>query len=285
MQDEDKKKSKKYRIIIIILLLLLLISAGALTARIVYLKSVADKNVTVVVPDNLIGEDSTVSTTTPDNSETTAPTEPSDTTKPPETSGSETPPTSDTNGDNDTPEQTATAIELYKGQPSDNERFEVLNMFPGDMETKYFAIKVSHHADVDVYFNAEITEQTENLANVLHIKVTHLENGKVIYDGTFADMDINGYGETFAADESTQTVAYYKIEVSLPTSAGNEYQAAKLVADFEWLVRDTEVLDNPQTGDDSNILFWFIVMISSLVMMFVLLFTRRKKQEEEQNAN
>ncbi len=189
------------------------------------------------------------------------------------------------NGSTTNTENKAAVIELYKGQPSDNEKFQVTNMLPGDTETKYFAVKVSHHADVIVYFNAEVTEQTKQLADVLHIKVTHLENGKVVYDGTFAEMNTDGYGETFTATQSTETVAYYKIEVSLPTSTGNEYQAAKLLADFTWMVKDAGPVDSPQTGDNSNIMLYFIIMCCSLAMIIILLFTKRREREVDGNAN
>ncbi len=263
-----EKISKKMKIIIAVLLALLILSVGALTVRIVYLNLTADKSTTTVVPDNLIGEDPETSEAAPDSSDNDNPTE-------------STPSTPTNNSGSADAENKATVIELYKGQASDNEKFQVTNMLPGDTETKYFAVKVSHHADAIVYFNAEITEQTKNLANVLHIKVTHLENGKVIYDGTFADMNIDGYGETFATTESTETVAYYKIEVSLPTSTGNEYQSAKLLADFNWFVKDTGPLDSPQTGDNSNIMLYFIIMCCSLAMIIILLFFRRREKEDE----
>ncbi len=107
--------------------------------------------------------------------------------------------------------------------------------------------------------------------------ITHLENGTVLYDGTFADMDADGYGELFATSEKTETIAYYKIEVSLPTTATNEYQAAKLLADFEWKVSDAEILDPPQTGDTS-IMYAFFFMISSLALLIVLLVGRRNRR-------
>ncbi len=288
---EKRKMSKKVKTIIAILLALLILSAGALAARVVYLNYFADNTSTMVVPDNLIGEEDSTSDTTSAPETSTPATDENNSTEPPsESTGTETTapetsaPTESTgtnNGSTTNTENKAAVIELYKGQPSDNEKFQVTNMLPGDTEVKYFAVKVSHHADAIVYFNAEVTEQTKNLADVLHIKVTHLENGKVIYDGTFADMNIDGYGETFATTESTETVAYYKIEVSLPTSTGNEYQAAKLLADFTWTVKDTGALDSPQTGDNSNIMLYFIIMCCSLGMIIILLFFRRRDKEDE----
>ncbi len=284
--------SKKIKTIIVILLALLILSAGALAARVVYLNYFADNTSTMVVPDNLIGEEDSTSDTTsaPETSTPATDENKNNSTEPPsESTGTETttPETSaptesiGTNNGNTSAETKAAVIELYKGQPTDNEKFQVQNMLPGDTETKYFAVKVSHHADAIVYFNAEVTEQTKNLADVLHIKVTHLENGKVIYDGTFADMNIDGYGETFATTQKTETVAYYKIEVSLPTYTGNEYQAAKLMADFNWYVKDTGPLDSPQTGDNSNIMLYFIIMCCSLAMIIILLFFRRREKEDE----
>lgn len=267
MAEELKKKmSKKTKTIIAILLCLIILSAGALTARVIYLNYFADKTVTTVVPDNLIGEDpeskpsnnNEDNSNAPTNAETSAPSN-----------------TTDSNS------QKATSIELYKGKASDNEKFTVNNMLPGDTEIKYFAVKVNHHKNVDVFFNAEVTEQTKALGEVLHIKVTHLENEKVLYDGTFADLNKDGYSELFATNNSTETVAYYKIEVSLPTSVGNEHQQAKLMADFNWSVLDTDALDSPQTGDTSNIVLWFVLMLSSLAMMIILLFFRRKIEEEK----
>ncbi len=292
MAEEKKKISRKVKVIIAILLALLILSAGALAARVIYLNYFNDTGTTVIVPDNIIGEESS-STTVPDGSETTDSSESTGTnSNPTESTPAESAPSaSDTSapttnsGSANTDKKEAAVIELYKGQSSDNEKFQVQNMLPGDTEVKYFAVKVSHHADVIVYFNAEVTEHTKNLADVLHIKVTHLENGKVIYDGTFADMDVNGYGETFATSQKTETVAYYKIEVSLPTSTGNEYQAAKLMADFNWSVKDVGPLDSPQTGDNSNIMLYLIIMCVSFFMILILLFTKRREREVDERAS
>lgn len=62
--------------------------------------------------------------------------------------------------------ETAEILELYQGKPSDNQKFEVLNMLPGDSVTQYFCIKAYHNADITLYFNAEVTEETKSLSNV-----------------------------------------------------------------------------------------------------------------------
>ncbi|MDO4618572.1 MAG: LPXTG cell wall anchor domain-containing protein [Clostridia bacterium] len=130
-------------------------------------------------------------------------------------------------------------VELYRGNAEGNLSFRVMDMLPGDIETKTYNIKVHHHANLKVYFTAVVMDETKNLSDILNIKVTHVENNNVIYDGSFADMTMDGYEEYFYASQGKITVATYKIEVSLPTSAGNEYQSAMLKADFMWFVKDT----------------------------------------------
>ncbi len=178
----------------------------------------------------------------------------------------------------------APMLELYKKHPTDNEKFEVQNMLPGDEITKYFCVKISHKSDVTLGFNAEMTEETKRLSDVLFIKITHIENGNVLYNGTFADMNINGYSELFKADGNTESTAYYKITVTLPTSVKNEHQAAMLKADFNWYVADgEESLTTPKTGDSSNIIWYIVISACSLAfVLFLIFFRRRSKEDDEQ---
>ncbi len=250
---EKTKLSKKSKTVICVLVCLIAAAALILAGRILYLNYFADKTATAVVPDNMIGE-------APAGSDASGP-------------GNAAEDSAENNS-----QVSATVIEIYKGQASDSENFVVYNMLPGDTEIRYFAVQLRHHADVWVYFHAEVTDQTKNLADVLHIRVTHLETDQVIYSGTFADMHADGCGELFAATGSTETVAYYKIEVSLPASAGNEYQAAGLTADFIWTVRDTAPLDPPQTGDDSVIMPWIIILCCFMAVLLLLLVRRGERE-------
>ena len=169
---------------------------------------------------------------------------------------------------------------MYEGQPGDNQRFEVSNMLPGDTETKHFCVKAYHDKDIELFFKADITGQTKNLGDVLHIKVTHLETGKVLCDAPFAEIDGKEFSELLKKNAAGETTAYYQIDVSLDTSVGNEYQAAELKADFAWYVKDEGGLTPPQTGDTTNLILWITLAASSLLLL-VLLWKRRKEARHE----
>lgn len=290
-QQEQPSKAKRLKIAIIILAVLLILSGGGLAARYIYLQYFAPAQATATVPDNLIG----------DSSQTDADSAPTENTLPAE-SGSDTEDTS--NGQTDAPENSSPAdsgatsgtadsrdtspaadkpsapvLELYAGRPDANQKFEAGNMLPGDSLTQYFCVRAYHDADITLFFKADVTEQTKNLGNVLHIKVTHLDTGKVLCDASFADIDGKEFSELLAANADGETTAYYQIDVSLDTSVGNEYQAARLLADFEWYVEDGDGLTPPpQTGDTTNLALWIILAASSLLLILLLLLGRQRKE-------
>lgn len=177
----------------------------------------------------------------------------------------------------------ATVLELYAGRPDANQRFEVSNMLPGDSETKYFCVKAYHDADIDLFFRADVSEQTKSLGDVLHSKVTHPDTGRVLCDAPFSEIDGQEVSELLTANAEGETTAYYQIDVSLDTSEGNEYQAARLAADFEWYVEDEGGLTPPQTGDTTKLTLWITLAASSLLLILIQglnsirLFKRYKK--------
>ena len=294
MSEKPNKMSNKARTIITVLAVLLLCSIVALVFRVFYLNSSVDRDSTVIVPDNQIGKESEttpVPETASENS--TAGAAFSSLAERTSSDGSylllDSPssPVPSASGTADEAAEEGATIELYKSSPSDNEKFQAASMLPGDVETKYYTVKISHHSDVTVHFNAVVTEQEKAYANILHITVTHLDNGKILYNGTFAGLDPNGSSEVFAAADSTETVAHYRIDVSLPTNTGNEYQAAKLLADFKWYVKaeDAGALDKPATGDTANLVWPAAVMIGALLLLvIVLLFSRRRAKGDGRDA-
>lgn len=264
------KKSSRVKIAIIILSILLALSVLGLAARYIYLNFFAPAQTTATAPDNVI--------TREDNSEGQKDTdEPSDTNADDDTDNGNA--GSGTTADKKPVYRPAATLELYKSKPEVNEKFEAVNMFPGDSLTKYFCVKVHHSADVDVFFKTEVTEQTKALGDVLNIKVTHIESGKVLYDAPFAEIDGKEIAEMFKVNSAKESVANYKIDVSLATSVGNEYQAAMLKADFNWYVKDKGALIPPKTGDTSNIILWTVSALTSLALVILLICRKRKEKE------
>lgn len=271
----------------VILLVLLLLSIGALVGRLVYLRFFEKPEASVSVPDNLIGTEGAA-----------------DSSKPPETSDppaatddAQQEPTGTVGGETgEIPASTAaeaaaqadgsrqaTVLELSANELTDNSRFEVSNMFPGDSVTKYFCVRAYHDAQITLYFRADVTEQTKELGNVLHIKVTRLDNGTVLLEDVFNGIDGKELSELLPVSAGNETECYYQVDVYLDTSVGNEYQAANLKADFSWFVKDDSGMTPPsKTGDDADLLLWVAVAIGALLMLLILLKRRREGEAHEQ---
>ena len=273
------EQKKKIKIVIIVLACLLGLSLLALGGTLVYNKLANNTPATVTVPDNLITPDE--DTTKPDSSESNS--------QAPDSSETQTPSSSaDTSSSAVQPTQSTTAevkkaatIELYNQQPEENTPFQVGNMFPGDVETKYFLVRVSYHDKITVHYKATVRPGYEKLAEVLKVRVKLLSTGETMYDGLMRDMP-ESLTHKLASKKSTTDELYYEITAYLDTSVGNDYQNKVLIADFKWWVEETGNLDDsPKTGDTSNILLWAVLAAGSLSMIIILHITRRRKEDEE----
>mgnify|MGYP004690332489 CR=1 FL=1 len=271
------EQKKKIKIVIIVLACLLGLSLLALGGTLVYKKLANNTHATVTVPDNLITPDE--DTTKPDSSENNS--------QAPDSSDTQTPSSSADASSSAVPTQSTTAeakkaatIELYNKQPEENTPFAVGNMFPGDVETKYFRVRVSYHDKITVHYKATVRPGYEKLAEVLKVRVNLLSTGEMLYDGLLRDMP-ESLAHKLASRKSTTDELYYEITAYLDTSVGNDYQNKDLIADFKWWVEETgNLVDSPQTGDTSNILLWAVLAACSGSMMILLLVVRRRKEEE-----
>lgn len=278
---EQKKKTK---IIIIILAVLFGLSLLALGGTLIYNKLAGSKPATVTVPDNLITPDEDKTGT--DGNDTGKPdnTERNDTREPGNTDdGTSSTPTGDSNQAQTaaTDVKKAATISLYDKQPEENKPFHVENMFPGDVETKYFRIQVSYHDKVTVHYHADIRPGYEKLAEVLKVKIRLLSTGETMYDGLMRDMP-ESVTYKLASAKSTTEELYYEITAYLDTSVGNEYQNKNLIADFRWWVEETGNLGpSPKTGDSTNIVVWAQLVFCTGSILIFLLVARRRKEDEE----
>lgn len=254
---------RKVNIIIIILSTLLAISIVGLIITFVY-HYVQNNPTSVEVPGNII---------TPEKDDST-----SDDDK--QTDNTNNPDTSNSYESNDKKTSInsvkAKAFSLYNRKPEDNTPFKVTNMFPGDRETLYYCIRVSHKGNIIVRYHANIHPEYEKLAEVLKIRINLPETNELLYDGLMKDMP-ESLNYPLYTDKSTQSEIYYEITTYLDTSVGNDYMDKELIADFKWWVEETSLLDSPNTGDTLNFKILFCIALCSLIII-ILPFNKRRKE-------
>lgn len=291
---------RKVKIVIIVLAVLLTISVLSLAGVLLAGYFSPSDPATVVVPDNLIGSEATDPSQSGDpvSSEPTSGTGDEttpDATEPQETEATEAPEATEEAEATESTKAPATpaptagqtsngnlaeALYLYQREPEDNTPFQATNMFPGDIETKYFCVRVRYKADVTVRFHADIRPGYEKLAEVLKCRVVLLTTGETLYDGLMRDMP-ESVNHPLSTQESTTSDLYYAITAYLDTSVGNDYQNKQLVADFRWWVEETENLEPPPKTGDAPIWPFAVVAVLSLVLIIVLLLLKKRKEDAD----
>lgn len=181
-----------------------------------------------------------------------------------------------------------TATVEFKG---DHAAMTASGMLPGDSEEKTFTVTVKHRKTATVHFEAKLANDSvidgttgRKLSDGMNIKV--VQGTDTLYNGSIAglttatprpavDVEVPG---------SRTTDLPYTITVSLPTSAGNEFQNKTLTIDLKWwLVSDeggggggTIIVKPPKTGDDFSLPLMGGAALVSLSLLAVLLLRRRK---------
>ncbi len=178
-------------------------------------------------------------------------------------------------------EDEGSAFSLYKTNAEENTPFQVSNMFPGDSITKNYLLRVSHNGTVTVRYHADIRDGYEKLAQALMIKIDL--GGKTLYDGIMRDIP-EAVTHSLTSQSNTTDELKYAITVYLDTSAGNEYQNQKLIADFRWWVEGDEQgnLSFPQTGE--NNLFWVLAGIVCVSALLLILMLKKRQKGEFSNG-
>ena len=169
-------------------------------------------------------------------------------------------------------------------------------MLPGDSEEKTFTVTVKHRKTATVHFEAKLANDSviddttgRKLSDGMNIKV--VQGPDTRYNGSIAglttatprpavDVEVPG---------SRTTDLPYTITVSLPTSAGNEFQNKTLTIDLKWwLVSDeggggggTIIVNPPKTGDDFSPFLMGGAALVSLSLLAVLVLRRRKGEHHD----
>jgi hypothetical protein len=125
-----------------------------------------------------------------------------------------------------------TTVTLNADRPEGQEAFQADGLLPGDSVSRTYQLEVSHRGAVTVGFEAALDSGSEVLAGKLACQI--YIGGRLWYDGTFAELPSSlGYTLSSANSAVTETIDY-RIVVSLPTDAGNEYANKTLYASFKW---------------------------------------------------
>ena len=186
-----------------------------------------------------------------------------------------------------------TATVEFKG---DHAAMTASGMLPGDSEEKTFTVTVKHRKTATVHFEAKLANDSvidattgRKLSDGMNIKV--VQGTDTLYNGSIAglttatprpavDVEVPG---------SRTTDLPYTITVSLPTSAGNEFQNKTLTIDLKWwLVSDeggggggTIIVDSSKTGDDFSPFLMGGAALVSLSLLAVLVLRRRKGEHHD----
>lgn len=206
----QQQKIKRQKIAIVVLAVLLLLSLAALGGVLVYSYLRVDRLSPATAPDNIItGQERTSSSS------------------------------SSSGGQSANNEVT---IKLHSNQITDNSRFYLTNMFPGDVVTKPYCVEVSYKGTVAVHFRADVYQGYEKLAEVLKCRVA--VEGQMRYDGLMRDMPTS-ISYTIQSGAATTQELDYEITVYLDTGVGNDYQNKQLMADFRWWVEGEQTPEPP----------------------------------------
>lgn len=264
---EEGKKKKTVKALIITLSVLLVISLVSLVGILIFKHFTVSKPASVTVSDNIITHEK----------------ENSDISSAPESSqGVGGTSASASSGASYGNERSGKALYLHSRVTGDNTPFKVTNMFPGDSETNYYCIRVSHKGDVVLRFRANVRPGHEKLAEALYCRIALTHSGEVLYDGPMRDMP-NSITHALNTEKSTISEVNYEITAYLDTSVGNEYQSLysiDLIADFDWWVEETENLEAPKTGDETKLILW--ICLAAIALLILILLWRKLKKEEKQ---
>ena len=155
-------------------------------------------------------------------------------------------------------------ITLSGAADSENVKFNLDNMFPGDSKMQVFRVKIKHSGKVKVHCEAVVdpTDATSvKSAEAMRVKVKIDKEGEPIYDGEMLEMPESA---VYTLTGSGTTELKYEITAYMATSvSGEEFMDKTIKADFKWwleevsdghgggTVKPTDP-DKDETGEDED---------------------------------
>lgn len=169
-------------------------------------------------------------------------------------------------------------------------------ILPGDkLDPIVETIDIAHDRDSKLCFRLEPHDDRndannpEKLSDIMDIKIT-IEGSGVVFDGKIGEAKNFSFDSYVPKDIAS---VKYTFEISMPTSAGNEYQNSEFLLDLIWTVPE-EYIDTlvpyeiPVTGISgfiSNMNSFDMVkaacMVTAVALVIVMFKTRKKTADEK----
>ncbi len=171
--------------------------------------------------------------------------------------------------------------------------FAVPNLFPGDSVVQEYTVTVRHRDPLTLYFGIKGFESDDKLAEALQVTVALPSEGVTIYDGTLRDIPEEGVSFVLPKGKNKMV---YTVTVSLPTSAGNEYQTLGLTTEMLWWYEQESSgggggyvpgkppvvkPENPKTGDRFSTPLYIGMGTAALCGIALLVLSKRKGGHHE----
>lgn len=192
----------------------------------------------------------------------------------------------------------AALLDAEVSLPGAQEAMGMAGMLPGDSVEKAYTVSVKYSEPVKLHFGAALRSNGSTGGQLLAegLLITVYRDGKLLYDGTVAGLaESKQAQEGLEILEPSPTKLTYTIKVTLPTSAGNEYQDKTVTVDLKWwLTSDSgdgghhgggghhgsgEVVVAPKTGDAFPMELMTGTAVLALVLLAVLLGRRRARHD------
>jgi len=144
-----------------------------------------------------------------------------------------------------------TRLEIDRRDPEVNQPFVVNNLFPGDVISQDYKVKVCHKGTVQLHFQTAVRPGYEQLGKVLKLRVE--VEGEVLYDGLMTEMP-KTITYSVVPDKRRTVISEvdYLLTTYLDTDVGNEYQNQDLIADFQWWVLVKEQSEGGYSGEEGD---------------------------------
>lgn len=189
-------------------------------------------------------------------------------------------------------ESGAALLDAEVSLPGAQEAMGMAGMLPGDSsKEEAYTVSVKYSEPVKLHFGATLRTNGSADSQLLAegLLITVYRDGELLYDGTVAGLaESQQAQEGLEILEPSPTKLTYTIKVTLPTSAGNEYQNKSVTVDLKWwLTSDSggshpgggEVIVVPKTGDDFPMELMIGTAALALVLLVVLLGRRRARHD------